>query len=114
MTASPEPLNTYRVEFTATYQFTTPDDGNKTTVTIVSPSENLMHGTSKDEVLRHMEKDHEVDKPINAKRVLKFVRDGMWNLESKDVTVTYHPDPIIDLASPEQIKEIIEDYMESI
>ena len=111
MTETPEPLKTYRVEFTATYQFTTSEDGHKTSVTIVSPSEQLMHGTSKDDVLRHIEKDHEIDGPLNAKRILKFVRDEMWNIEPQEVSVTYHPEPIIELASPETVTEIIDDYL---
>ena len=55
MTETPEPLNTYRVEFTATYQFTTSEDSHKTSVTIVSPSEHLIR-TSRDDVLRHVKK----------------------------------------------------------
>ena len=111
MTETLEPLKTYRVEFTATYQFTTSTDGHKTSVTIVSPSEHLAHGTSKKDVLRHVEKDQEIDGPLNAKRILKFVRDEMWNIEPRDVSVTYHPDYTIELATPEKVQEIVEDFL---
>lgn len=112
MTETLEPLKTYRVEFTATYQFTTSEDGHKTSVTIVSPSEHLAHGTSKKDVLRHVEKDQEIDGPLNALRILKFVKDGMWNIEPQEVAVTYHPEPIIELASPETVTQMIKDCLD--
>ena len=49
---------------------------------------------------------------LNAKRILKFVRDGMWNVEPRDVTVTYHPGPTIELATPEKVQEIVEDFLD--
>ena len=39
--------------------------------------------------------------------IFKFVRDEMWNIEPTDVSVTYHPDYIIELATPEKVQEIV-------
>ena len=105
------PYKRYCVEFPFTCTFTIPEDGHNTKVTIETRSENLMHGTSESDIRLQMEKDHEIDGPLNAKRILKFVRDEMWNVEPTDVSVTYHPDYIIELATSEKVQEIVEDFL---
>ena len=35
----------------------------------------------------------------------------MWNVEPTDVSVTYHPDYTIELATPEKVQEIVEDFL---
>ena len=105
------PYKRYCVEFPFTCTFTIPKDGHNTKVTIDTRSENLMHGTSESDIRLQLEKDHEIDVPLNAKRILKFVRDGMWNVEPRDVSVTYHPDYIIELATSEKVQEIVEDFL---
>ena len=107
------PLKRYSVEFPYTCSFTIPDDAY-TTVTIETRSETLMHGTSESDIRLHIEKDHEIDGPLNAKRIMKIVRDSMWGIEPTDVTVEYGPDPIIKIASPEKVQEIVEDYLDEI
>ena len=104
------PLKRYSVEFPYTCSFTIPDDAY-TTVTIETRSETLMHGTSESDIRLHIEKDHEIDGPLNAKRIMKIVRDSMWGIEPTDVTVKYGPDPIIKIASPEKVQEIVEDHL---
>ena len=105
------PYQPYRVEFAFKCTFTIPEDDHNTKVTIETRSEHLHHGLSERDVRLQIEKDHELDGPLNAKRILKFVRDGMWGIEPRDVTVEYGPDPIIELASPEKVKEIVEDCL---
>ena len=110
-----KPENSYkrhRVEFPFTCIFTIPEDGHNTRVTIETRSEHLHHAKSEDDVRLQLEKDREIDGPLNAKRILKFVRDGMWNVEPRDVTVTYHPDFTIELATPEKVQEIVEDFLD--
>ena len=102
----------YRVEFPFTRTFTIPEDGHITRVTIETRSEHLHHAKSEDDVRLQLEKDREIDGPLNAKRILKFVRDGMWNVEPTDVSVTYHPDYTIELATPEKVQEIVEDFLD--
>ena len=71
-----------------------------------------MHGTSESDIRLQVEKDHEIDAPLNAKRILKFVRDEMRGIEPTDVSVTYHPNYIIELATPEKVQEIVEDFLD--
>ena len=105
------PYKRYRVEFPFTCSFTIPEDGHNTRVTIETRSEHLHHAKSEDDVRLQLEKDRESDALLNAKRILKFVRDGMWNVEPRDVSVTYHPDYTIELATPEKVQEIVEDFL---
>ena len=105
------PYKRYRVEFPFTCTFTTPEDGYNTRVTIETRSEHLHHAKSEDDVRLQLEKDREIDALLNANRILKFVRDGMWNVEPRDVSVTYHPDYTIELATPEKVQEIVEDFL---
>ena len=100
------PLKTYCVQFPFT--FTLPD---KTRVTIETRSENLMHGTSESDIRLHLEKDHEIDAPLNAKRILRFVGDNLWEIEPRDVSVEYGPNPFIEITSSERVQEIIEDCL---
>ena len=105
------PYKRYRVEFPFTCTFTIPEDGHNTRVTIETRSEHLHHAKSEDDVRLQLEKDREIDALLNANRILKFVRDGMWNVEPRDVSVTYHPDYTIELATPEKVQEIVEDFL---
>ena len=105
------PYKRYRVEFPFTCSFTIPEDGHNTKVTIETRSEHLHHAKSEDDVRLQLEKDREIDAPLITKRILKFVRDGMWNVEPREVTVTYHPDYTIELATPEKVQEIVEDFL---
>ena len=106
------PYKRYRVEFPFTSTFTIPEDGHNTKVTIETRSKHLHHAKSEDDVRLQLEKDREIDGPLNAKMILKFVRDEMWNIEPTDVSVTYHPDYTIELATPEKVQEIVEDFLD--
>ena len=106
------PYKRYCVEFPFTCSFTIPKDGHNTKVTIDTRSENLMHGTSESDIRLQLEKDHEIDAPLNAKRILKFISDELYGLEPRDVTVTYHPDYTIELATTEKVEEIVEDFLD--
>ena len=106
------PYKRYRVEFPFTCIFTIPEDGHNTKVTIETRSENLMNGTSESDIRLQMEKDHEIDGPLNAKRTLKFVQGAMWGIEMSDVTVNYHPEFTVELATPEKVQEIVEDFLD--
>ena len=110
---SKNPLKRYSIEFSYRCSFTITDDAY-ITVTIETRSETLMHGTSESDIRLHLEKDHEIDGPLNAKRILKLVKDRMWGIEPTDVTVEYGPDPIIKIASSEKVQEIVEDYLDEI
>ena len=106
------PYKRYCVEFPFTCSFTIPKDGHNTKVTIDTRSENLMHGTSESDIRLQLEKDHEIDAPLNAKRILKFISDELYGIEPRDVIVTYHPDYTIELATPEKVEEIVEDFLD--
>ena len=106
------PYKRYCVEFPFTCTFTIPKDGHNTKVTIETRSENLMHGTSESDIRLQLEKDHEIDVPLNAKRILKFISDELYGIEPRDVIVTYHPDYTIELATPEKVEEIVEDFLD--
>ena len=106
------PYKRYRVEFPFTCIFTIPEDGHNTKVTIETRSENLMHGTSESDIRLQVEKDHEIDGPLNAKRTLKFVQGAMWGIEMSDVTVNYHPEFTVELATPERVQEIVQDFLD--
>ena len=106
------PYRRYRVEFPFTCTFTIPEDGHDTKVTIETRSENLMHGISESDIRLQMEKDHEIDGPLNAKRTLKFVQGARWGIEMSDVTVNYHPEFTVELATPEKVQEIVEDFLD--
>ena len=106
------PYKRYCVEFPFTCTFTIPKDGHNTKVTIDTRSENLMHGTSESDIRLQLEKDHEIDVPLNAKRILKFISDELYGIEPRDVIVTYHPDYTIELATPEKVEEIVEDFLD--
>ena len=106
------PYKRYCVEFPFTCSFTIPKDGHNTKVTIDTRSENLMHGTSESDIRLQLEKDHEIDAPLNAKRILKFISDELYGIEPRDIIVTYHPDYTIELATPEKVEEIVEDFLD--
>ena len=106
------PYKRYCVEFPFTCSFTIPKDGHNTKVTIETRSEHLHHAKSESDIRLQLEKDHEIDAPLNAKRILKFVRDEMWEIKPRDVTVTYHPNYTIELATPEKVEEIVEDFLD--
>ena len=106
------PYKRYCVEFPFTCTFTIPKDGHNTKVTIETRSENLMHGTSESDIRLQLDKDHEIDAPLNAKRILKFISDELYGIEPRDVIVTYHPDYTIELATPEKVEEIVEDFLD--
>ena len=106
------PYKRYRVEFPFTCTFTIPEDGHNTKVTIETRSENLMHGTSESDIRLQVEKDHEIGGPLNAKRTLKFVQGAMWGIEMSDVTVNYHPEFTVELATPEKVQEIVQDFLD--
>ena len=111
--AKPEnPYNRYRVEFLLICTFTIPENAHHTKVTIETRSENLMHGTSESDIRLQVEKDHEIDGPLNAKRTLKFVQGAMWGIEMSDVTVNYHPEFTVELATPEKVQEIVQDFLD--
>ena len=103
------PLKTYCVQFQFTCTFTLPD---KTRVTIETRSKNRMHGTSESDIRLLLEKDHEIAAPLNAKRILSLVRDNLWEIEPRDVSVEYGPNPTIEIASSERVQEIIEDCLD--
>ena len=98
------------MEFLFTYTFTIPENGHNTWVTIETRSDHPHNAKSEDDFRQQLEKDREIDGPLNAKRILKFVRDGMWNFEPRDVSVTYHPDYTVELATPEKVQEIVEGF----
>ena len=106
------PYKRYRVEFPFTCSFTIPEDGHNTKVTIETRSEHLHHAKSEDDIRLQLEKDHEIDAPLNAKRILKFISDELYGIEPRDVLVTYHPDYTIELATPEKVEEIVEDFLD--
>ena len=80
-------------------------------MTIETRIEHLHHAKSEDDVRLQLEKDREIAAPLNAKRTLKLVRDGMCNVEPRDVSVKYHPNYTIELATPEKVQEIVEDFL---
>jgi hypothetical protein len=80
-------------------------------VTIETRSENLMHGTSESGIRLYLEKDHEIDGPLNAQRIIKFVRDNLWGIEPRDVSVEYGPNPNFEITSLERVQKIIEDCL---
>ena len=106
------PYKRYRVEFPFTCTFKIPEDGHNTKVTIETRSENLMNGTSESDIRLQVDKDREIDGPLNAKRTLKFVQGAMWGIEMSDVTVNYHPEFTVELATPEKVQEIVEDFLD--
>ena len=106
------PYKRYCVEFPFTCTFTIPKDGHNTKVTIETRSEHLHHAKSEDDIRLQLEKDHEIDAPLNAKRILKFISDELYGIEPRDIIVTYHPDYTIELATPEKVEEIVEDFLD--
>ena len=79
------PYKRYRVEFPFTCTFTIPEDGHNTRVTIETRSEHLHHAKSEDDVRLQLEKDREIDGPLNAKRILEVrSRWNVWNVEPRE------------------------------
>ena len=108
----PKKLTPYRVEFPFSCQFSIPADDHNTTVTIETKSEALTYGTSVDDVRMQTEAEHQIDGPLQAKRILKFIRDETWAIDPREVSVTYSPDPVIEHASPETIEHFIQTAMD--
>ena len=78
------PYKRYHVEFPFTCTFTIPEDGHNTKVTIETRSEHLHHAKLEDDVRPQLEKDSEIDAPLNAKRILR------WNVERRTQRCVRH------------------------
>ncbi len=76
------------MEFLLICTFTIPENAHHTKLTIETRSKHLQHAKSEDDVWLQLEKDREIDALLNAKRILKFVKDELWNVKPRDVSVT--------------------------
>ena len=112
MKDTPNKLNRYRVVFPFTCRFTIPSDDHNTTVTVTTKSACLMHGTSENDVQTHLDTEHEIDGPLHSKRILKFVREEMWQIDPREVEVSYDQPPTIELASHQTVEKIVQAAIE--
>ena len=102
------PYSTYLVQFPYTCFLTIPDDGNVTKVTIESRSEVMRYGRNEDDIKHQMELDQAHGRPTYAKHLIEWVSDRLWNIDPREVNVTYGDDHTINLMTEEEIDEFRE------
>lgn len=103
--------STYSVVFPYECSFTIPDDGNETEITIKTKSQVLRYGKGEEDIRLQMELDLEQGKETYAKHILKWVSNKLYNIDPRDVNVSYEDITSINLMSDEEIDEFREDCL---
>ena len=102
------PYSTYLVQFPYTVSFSFPDDDHHTQITIQSTSEILRYGRDEHDIHMQMELDQAHGEPTYAKHLINWVSDRLWNIDPREVNVTYGDDHTINLMTEEEIDEFRE------
>ena len=98
---------TYKVQFPYKVSFSFPDDDHHTQITIESVSDVVRYGSSKDDIQSQMILDKEYGKPTYAKHLSEWVREHLWGIDPRDMTVTYGDNSSIERMSETDISEFI-------
>ena len=102
------PYRTYSVKFPYQVSFSFPDDDHHTAITIQSTSEILRYGRDQQNVEHQMELDQAHGRPTYAKHLINWISDRLWNIDPREVTVTYGANPTVEIMTDEQIDEFRE------
>ena len=105
------PYSTYRVEFPYTCSFTIPDDGHDTRVTIESKSEVLRYGKDEEDIQLQMQLDLEQGTSTYSNHLIKWVNERLWDIDPREVDVTYGDYITVEPMTNEQIEEFKEDCL---
>ena len=105
------PYSTYRVEFPYTCSFTIPDDGHDTRVTIESKSEVLRYGKDEEDIQLQMLLDLEQGTSTYSNHLIKWVNERLWDIDPREVDVTYGDNITVEPMTKEQIEEFKEDCL---
>jgi len=103
--------STYSVVFPYECSFTIPDDDNETEITIKTKSQVLRYAKSEEDIRLQMELDLEQGKETYAKHILKWVSNKLWNIDPRQVNVSYNDITSIDLMTDEEIDAFREDCL---
>lgn len=106
------PYSTYRVEFPYTCSFTIPDDGHDTRVTIDSRSEVLRYGKNEEDIQLQMQLDLEQGTSTYSKHLIKWVNERLWDIDPREVDVTYGENITVEPMTNDQIEEFKEDCLD--
>ena len=101
--------STYSVVFPYECSFTIPDDDNETEITIKTKSQVLRYAKSEEDIRLQMELDLLQGKPTYAKHILKWVSNKLWNIDPRQVNVSYNDITSINLMTDEDIDAFRED-----
>ena len=105
------PYRTYSVQFPYSVSFGFPDDDHQTSITIESRSEILRYGRYQQDVEHQMKLDQAHGRPTYAKHLIGWVSDRLWNIDPKEVTVTYGDDHTIEMMTDEDIDQFRQDCL---
>jgi hypothetical protein len=100
--------STFSVKFPYSVSFTFPEDDHNTTITIETTSEALRYGRDEDDVQHQMKLDQDHGRSTYSKHIIDWVSSRLWNINPRDVTVTYGDDTSIELMTNKEIEEFRE------
>ena len=103
-----ESHSTFSVKFPYSVSFTFPEDDHNTTITIETTSEALRYGRDEEDINLQMKLDQDHGRPTYAKHIINWVSSRLWNINPRDVSITYGDKLQIDLMTDEEIEEFRE------
>ena len=105
------PYSAYSVKFPYTISFSFPDDDHNTRITIDSTSVLLNYGRDETDILHQMKMDQEHSHATHAKHLINWIDSRLWNIDPREVKVTYGDGHKIKLMTDEEIDEFREDCL---
>ena len=100
--------STFSVKFPYTVSFTFPEDDHNTTITIETTSEALRYGRDEQDIFLQMQLDQDHGRSTYSKHIIDWVSSRLWNINPRDVSITYGDKLQIDLMTDEEIEEFRE------
>ena len=105
------PYSAYSVKFPYTVSFSFPDDDHNTRITIASTSVLLSYGRDETDIFHQMKMDQEHSHATHAKHLINWIDSRLWNIDPREVKVTYGDGHTIKLMTDEEIDEFREDCL---
>ncbi|MDE0813004.1 MAG: hypothetical protein OSB46_03255 [Alphaproteobacteria bacterium] len=100
--------STFSVKFPYQVSFTFPEGDHNTTITIETTSEALRYGRDEQDIFLQMQLDQDHGRSTYAKHIIDWGSARLYNIDPKDVSITYGDKLQIDLMTDDQIDEFRE------
>ncbi|MGB0551980.1 MAG: hypothetical protein ACPGQV_05305 [Alphaproteobacteria bacterium] len=105
------PYSAYSVKFPYTVSFSFPDDDHNTKITIASTSVVLSYGREETDIPHQMKMNQKHSHATHAKHLINWIRSRLWNIDPREVDVTYGDGHTIKLMADEEIDQFREDFL---